>query len=786
MGDRMMQRTKEYRQKRDFSRTPEPAGDGPAEHPVGALRFVVQKHDATRLHFDLRLELDGVFKSWAVTNQPTSVVGSRRLAVQVEDHPLEYGSFEGEIPEGEYGAGSVVIWDSGTWRPEGDAARGLRDGKLNFSLDGSILQGRWTLVRFGQRSTRTARKDNWLLIKRHEATRSRRVAGGVKRRMANVEEPQLATLVASVPTASDWWFEPKLDGYRLLARIDGDHVRLATRNGNDWTDRFPQISAALRALPCRRALLDGEVVVFDTEGVSRFQRLQAALKDRRGEMVYVVFDLLHLDEWELRDAPLSARKAALRELLSGVKTPLRYGDHLESGGDAMFRAACELGLEGIIAKRANAPYRPGRTASWLKIKCMQEQEFVIVGYTEPNGARHGFGALLLATRDQAGGPLRFAGRVGSGFDRGTLHSLYKQLTARETARSAVTGVNRRNSGSDVHWVKPELVAVVSFTGWTDDQHLRHPVFQGLREDKAAKDVLIERPAVISEPVGASKPVRLTNPGKLLFTDPPITKRDLAAYWKEVAPLTLPYLMERPLSLLRCPDGIAQCFYQKHIGGSAPENIPTVAIDDEDEPYAVVDGANALRALVQWGAIELHPWGSRATDLDRPDTLVFDLDPSPELPWPAVVDGAAELKARIEALGLIPFAKLTGGKGIHLVVPVQAGPDWKSVKAFARALATELARAEPAHFTVSISKSQRTGKIFIDYLRNDRESTAIAPYSPRARVGAPIAAPVDWSELLEARTAQPVITLETYGSVIRSHKRRHPWAEYEEARRSLTE
>ncbi|HRA47198.1 MAG TPA: DNA ligase D [Thermomicrobiales bacterium] len=776
----------EYRQKRDFTKTPEPAGGGKAAAPVGALRFVVQRHDASTLHFDFRLEFEGILKSWAIPKQPNGKVGSRRLAVQVEDHPLEYGQFEGEIPEGNYGAGSVTIWDSGIWTPEGNPAQGFREGKINFVLAGSVLQGRWTLVRFGQRSLKSARQDNWLLIKRHDTAPAPRTAGAVKHPMGSMETPQLATLVTTVPVGSDWWFEPKLDGYRLLARIDDGHVQLLTRNGNDWTARFEEIAKALQTLPCKKAMLDGEVVVFDANGISNFQRLQNALSEHRATMQYVLFDLLYLDEWDLRPAPLSERKSLLQQLLAASTDPLRYGDHFAGDGASVFSNACDLGLEGVIAKQVDAAYVSGRSGSWLKLKCLHEQEFVIVGYTDPQGARQGFGALLLATRDDADAPLRYVGRVGTGFDRPTLQSLWKQLTDLERSETAVSGLTAKSTRGEVHWVLPKLVAQVSFAGWTNDHRIRHAVFRGLREDKKAEDVVAEKPEEKPVPTKRARDVRLTNPDKILFEDPPITKRALADYWKKVGPLALPYISQRPLTLLRCPDGIEHCFVQKHIGANAPGGIEKVDVDQGAEPYAVVDHEGGFVGLVQWGVIEVHTWGSREAHLDQPDILVFDLDPADDLPWSAVIDAAEEMKSRLEALGLVPFAKLTGGKGLHIVVPVVPGPDWEAVKIFTRAVATELVKAEPDHFTVSMSKAKRPGKIFIDYLRNDREATAIASYSPRARDGAPLAIPISWPDLYADRKSRPISTLADFAGVVRRHKRKHPWHDFEASRRTLTD
>jgi bifunctional non-homologous end joining protein LigD len=503
-------------------------------------------------------------------------------------------------------------------------------------------------------------------------------------------------------------------------------------------------------------------------------------------MHYVVFDLLHLDDWDLCPAPFRSRKWLLRQLVSGLSDPVRYGEHIEGDGDDVLANACDLGLEGIIAKRPDAPYTEGRTRTWLKLKCSREQDLVIVGFTDPKGARAGFGALLLATRDGAKAPLRYVGRVGTGFNRDALQSLGKVLRAREQPEPAVPGLTRNIAGAGVHWVAPELVAQVSFAGWTNDRQIRHAVFHSLREDRDAGKVTTD--GYVEEAAAIPKPgrVRLSNPDKLLFSDPPITKRELAEYWTQVAETALPFVGERPLTLLRCPDGIEECFYQKHIGSTAPSAIARVSVDEGEQPYAMVQGDKAFAALVQWGVIELHTWGARAGHLDQPDTLIFDLDPAEDLPWSAVVDAAEELKERIEALGLVPFAKLSGGKGLHLVIPVIPGPDWEAVKVFTRALAREMTRAEPGRFTVSMAKAKRTGKIFIDYLRNERESTAVAPYSPRARAGAPIAVPISWSDVLSERRTQPVVSLEDFGPTLRSHKRAHPWRAFEVSRRSLTD
>ncbi|CAN5575989.1 DNA ligase D [soil metagenome] len=801
----IMSDLEKYHRRRDFNRTPEPRGHHKRTSPE-QLKFVVQKHHAQRLHFDLRLEHSGVLKSWAVPREPSVAPGSRRLAVQTEDHPIAYAEFEGEIPEGEYGAGSMLIWDRGYWTSETDPESGLAEGKLDFLMHGEKLQGRWTLVRTGQKSDRRDQQDNWLLIKRTDRTRrsgSRNdgattpesdvlelypgeLRGAVRAQLPLRPAPQLATLATEAPSGDGWLNEPKLDGYRLICRIDNQHVTLFTRNGNDWTDRFPGIVDRARRLPCNAAVLDGEAVIYDASGVTNFQRLQSAIRDRDQGIVLVVFDVLHLDGWNLQDVPLSSRKPLLQRLLSTAPDSFRFGDYVVGQGPAFFRQACKMGLEGVIAKRALGAYREGRSQSWLKLKCLQRQEFVIVGFTEPSGSRSGFGALLLGVSERHGEPFRYAGKVGTGFDETTLRSVHDRLIELEQTDSPIEGLTSKDAGGGVHWVRPALVAEVSFTSWTAEGRLRHASFHGLREDKPVDEVIKECPLPAGTSPYRRRPVKLTNPGKVLFPEEGITKQQLANYWKSVAPVALPHIADRPLSLLRCPEGIeAQCFYQKHIGAGVPDVVPRVAVEDDGDPYAMADDEKALIGLTQIGAIELHVWGSRESHLDEPDIIVFDLDPSEELPWTAVVDAAADLRSRLETLGLVAFARLTGGKGLHIVVPVVPGPDWRSVKHFSRTVAREMARDEPNRFTTSMSKSRRTGKIFVDYLRNDRGSTAIASYSPRARTGAPVALPIEWSELRGDQELPPKFGVLQVPEIIQRRKR-DPWKDFEAARRSLTE
>jgi bifunctional non-homologous end joining protein LigD len=734
----------------------------------------------------------------------------RRLAVQTEDHPLDYGGFEGEIPAGEYGAGSVVIWDRGHWQPLGDANEGLKQGKLDFELEGRRLKGRFTLVRMAERGKRKPSKHNWLLLKRHDLSPTRRktATSRVRARAAldpsettearrgelpERPTPQLATSVTRPPAGAGWLFEPKLDGYRVLCRIEDGNVTVLTRRGNDWTSRFAAIAEAAGTLPCRTALIDGEAVVFGPHGVTSFQRLQNALKASDSQIVLVAFDLLHLDGWDLKRAPLVERKALLQRLLDGAPAALRYGTHVTDQGSKFFAAACKLGLEGVIAKRAGDSYREERTRSWLKIKCLQRQEFVVVGFTEPAGSRTAFGALLVATRDSPRSPLRYAGKVGTGFDERSLQALHARLRPLERRTMPVDRGSARGVTRGVHWVEPELVAEISYTEWTSDRRLRHPVFIGLREDKLAADVVEERamptPKSQQEPAvapTANRRVRLTHPDKILFPDPGITKRQLAEYWQEVADVALPIIARRPLTLFRCPDGYgAQCFYQKHVGAGVPAVVPRVGVTPGEDPYAAIDDAASLVALVQIGVLELHVWGSRAENIDQPDIIVFDLDPAPDVPWNEVANAALDVKNRLANLGLNAFAKLTGGKGLHVVVPVKPGPTWPAVKKFTRAFVNEMVRDEPKRFVSSMSKTKRVGKIFVDYLRNDAEATAIAAYSPRARPGAPIALPIEWNELAPDAQQAPRFGLLDVPGLIRKRKR-DPWAGFERARRSLVD
>jgi len=776
-----------YRQKRDFSKTKEPSGK--AQHKQGH-RYVIQKHDASRLHYDFRLELGGVLLSWAVPKGPTLDPKVKRLAVQTEDHPLEYGNFEGNIPEGEYGGGTVMVWDRGTWEPEGDGQRAYEKGHLSFQLHGEKLTGGWHLVktqRAGQKQSTwllfkakdEAAKpgDSSLLEKRGNSALTGRnlkaiAAGkpmkpksrkttksngvGVRAAIPQLIEPELATLVSKTPEGNDFIHEVKFDGYRVIAYLDAGQVRLVTRGGEDWTARMPSLHAALGKLKAESAILDGEFVALNEHGVSDFQMLQNAFSGAsQAPLVYYAFDLLFLDREDLRALPLVERKEKLQNLLSKLPksaSALRYSDHTRGGGARFFAEAAKLGLEGVVSKRADAPYRSGRGKDWQKSKSLARQEFVIVGFSEPNGGRSHLGALLLGVRRAK--QIVYSGKVGTGFSERSLKDLYARLKPLEIEKPKLENAPRGAHARGVHWVAPELVAEIAYTAITHDGLLRHPIFKGLREDKAAREVVLERPVsprARGEKLAsytASK-TTLSHPDKILFPELGLTKRELADYYELVSELMLPHVVDRPLTLLRCPEGRQkQCFFQKHPGESLAQGLTRVQVPSSDgqSEYAAVADARGLSALVQMGALEVHVWGALASDAEHPDRLVFDLDPAPDVSFQATIAGAHELRELLEELGLKSWLKTTGGKGLHVTVPIVPRADWDEVKKFCRAVAEELTRRQPERYVATMSKAKRKGKIFVDYLRNGRGATFIAPYSPRAREGATVAMPVEWQDL----------------------------------------
>jgi bifunctional non-homologous end joining protein LigD len=814
---------REYQRKRDFERTPEPRGKVKARKSGAGGRFVIQKHAATRLHYDFRLELDGVLKSWAVPKGPSLDPKERRLAVEVEDHPLEYGSFEGVIPKGEYGGGTVVLWDDGRWKPDGDAHAGLREGKLKFELRGEKLQGHWMLVRIHEKAgeSRDGGKPNWLLIKendpearplaegdvleeRPESVSSGRTLEEVadqrdrvwsskkkekkgkktrKGEALEIPAPQLATLVTEPPQGEGWFHEMKLDGYRILAHWDGEEARLVTRNGLDWTARFPSVAQALGKLD-RPALLDGEVVALTPEGIPSFQALQNVLQAdhklrKASTLVYYVFDLLYLDEEDWRSKPLRERKEALADLLPDSAV-LKFSDHLEGRGEEFFRSACKMGLEGVISKRAASRYHSGRNRDWLKIKCSRRQEAIVGGFTEPSGTRSDLGALLLGVMEN--GKLRYAGKVGTGFNAATLRELRGRLDRLERKTSPFDPAPRRAEvGGKAHWVEPKLVAEVRFAEWTEDGRMRQAAFQGLREDKSSREVSREVAAAPPPPKSSSEApsgITLTHPDRVLYPEQGITKLDLARYYEAVAEWILPHVAGRPLTLVRCPEGQAkQCFYQKHPLQQAKPPLHTVPIREDDggeEPYLYIEDLPGLITVVQLGVLELHPWGSRVKDVEKPDRLIFDLDPDPKIPWAKLVAAAREVHDGLQELGLESWVKTTGGKGLHVCVPLTGDLTWDDLRAFARAFAEVMVQRSPERYLSKASKAARAGKIFVDWLRNGRGATAVAAYSTRAREGATVATPLTWDELGRAKPAK--FTVETIPQRLKKLKS-DPWEEF---------
>lgn len=859
--DPRMAKLAAYVAKRNFDRTPEPAGDGAA--PAGSS-FVVQKHDATRLHYDLRLELDGVMLSWAVTRGPSLVPGEKRLAVHVEDHPIAYNTFEGTIPKGQYGGGTVLIWDRGTWEPEGDARKAMSKGHLDFRLAGEKLHGRFHLVRLKPRPRE--KQEAWLLIKSDDefargaddpdilaelplsvvsgrgleeiagdqtgavwnsnrgsaaeerATKRRKpkagaalepapeserpiekraparvrapsrkasepvdapaeadpnglpspdgatlAAGGTKAPMPQAMEPCLATLVDAAPRGPNWIHEIKWDGYRIMALKAGRRTQILTRRGHDWTARFPGIADAVASLPAAKVIIDGEAVIEDGNGIPSFSALQNALSDEHGRIarnaLFYAFDLLYLDGFDLRDLPLDERKARLSALVSATKgATLRFSEHIESDGDAMVKSACQLGLEGVISKRRDRPYRSGRGNDWVKIKCTNRQEFVVLGFVPSTVNARAVGSLVLGYNED--GELKHAGRAGTGFTADTARQLGKGL---EPKRRKTSPVKARLSAEDrrgVVWVEPELVAEVEFRGWTADRHLRHAAFKGLREDKTPSEIVRETP--VGEPAPAVKPpparsrngaavagVALTHPDRVLW-DEGFTKLDLAGFYEGIADWILPQVRGRPLSLFRCPSGAEKgCFFQKHAWAGLGTDIRRQLVQDEDgeeEEVLFIEGIGGLVSLVQASVLEIHPWGSRMTDVERPDRVTIDLDPGPNVGWADIAAAAVDVRERLKAVKLEAFLKTTGGKGLHVVVPLTPRAGWAEVKGFAHSLSLAMEADAPDRYVAKASKQARRGVIYVDYLRNGRGATAVAAYSTRARPGAPVSTPITWSEL----------------------------------------
>ncbi|HXH76141.1 MAG TPA: DNA ligase D [Bacteriovoracaceae bacterium] len=754
----MANKLKEYNRKRDFTKTQEPSGKE-VKSKKKKLVFVVQEHHASHLHYDFRLELDGVLKSWAVPKGPSLDPADKRLAVQTEDHPMGYEKFHGTIPKGEYGGGEVFIWDNGTWEPvDKDPSAAIEKGRLEFKVKGKKLNGKFILIRTNYKGSQT--KKNWLLIKRHDEAQIPEKKVKAKLKVSGQDPwpgfvpPQLPRLVTSPPEDETGWIhEMKHDGYRMQCHIRKGIAHLYTRNGLDWSNSFPFILEGMGGLHVEDAIIDGEIVALNEKGASDFQKLQNSLKAKNDKQLrFYAFDLLYLNGRDLRPLLLLERKGFLEGILKKSSKLLVYSEHFTEQGKDFYKVSCEHQLEGIISKMADSPYRSGRNDLWMKAKCGARQEFVIGGWSDPKGGRTGIGSLLLGVYE--GNELRYAGRVGTGFDNKTLRELKKMLTplSSETTHFDINSPK----GKDIHWVQPEKVCEVSFANWTEEGILRAPVFQGLREDKPAPEILHEKPKEIKKAAKDKKRKEISSPEKVLFKAEGITKKQVADFYQAIAPHMLPYLKERPLSLVRCPHGSeGHCFFQKHFVGNVPDALHTFPVTEEkgEGIYISIDSVDGLLELVQLNAFEIHAWNCHKDDYMRPDQIVMDFDPGPGVEWEQVVNGAFELKEMLEDLGLKSFVKMTGGKGLHVHVPIAPLYDWDQIKSFTQSLAMELVSRHPELYTANMAKKLRTNKIFVDYLRNGYGATAVVPYSLRARPTSAIALPVDWKELRKIKGPQ---------------------------------
>ncbi|MGI4839346.1 MAG: DNA ligase D [Janthinobacterium lividum] len=909
----------DYNQKRNFDATPEPAGS--ARRSKGkkgghALQFCIQKHDASHLHYDFRLELDGTMKSWAVPKGPSLDPKAKRLAVHVEDHPLDYATFEGHIPEGHYGAGDVIVWDRGVWIPEGDPQQAYAKGKLKFSLQGEKLGGLWNLVR----THMPGRKQQWFLIKHQDEqarslddydvliaepdsvlsdrtlvpkergkgkrtaakpdahdtdkssakassnatsstrtrtakapkapkaqsvpqapepdtaakpiatpsapprrSRSGKLEGARKAPLPTSLKPQLATLVDSAPAGGDWRYEIKFDGYRVLARIEGDEVRLFTRNGHDWTAKMAHQAQALAELGLSSGWLDGEMVVANEHGVPDFQALQNAFESERSEqIVYYLFDAPYLNGMDLTEVPVEQRRAALKKLLkTHTSDTLRFSDDFDEGAASLLDSACQMQMEGLIGKRVGSAYRSRRSQDWIKLKCKHRQEFVVVGYTEPKGSRSGFGALLLGLHDQDSGELRYAGKVGTGFSEATLRSILQRLEPLERRTKAVANPPTGADARGVHWLEPSLLAEVAYAEMTRDGVVRHSVFHGLRDDKPARDITAETPA--AEPVAAASAreasessertqrsghsplphksgsrkgksskgkadsshlVRITHPDRIIDASSGTTKQQLAEYYASVAPWLLPQLKDRPVALVRAPDGISgELFFQKNAGQLAIDELQHYDKADAGQACMVINSPKALIGAIQMGTVELHTWNATSADFAHPDRFVLDLDPDPALPWKAMVEATQLTLTVLDELGLTSFLKTSGGKGIHIVVPLKPQADWDSVKDFSHAIVNHIAKLVPERFSAVSGPKNRVGKIFIDYLRNGLGATTACAYAARAREGLPVSVPIERDEVAQLKGASEWNIHNLHERL--AELRDDPWADFDKCRQRIT-
>ncbi|MBY5426643.1 DNA ligase D (plasmid) [Rhizobium johnstonii] len=859
-----------YRSKRDFKKTEEPSGEKRLARS-NRRRFVIQKHDATRLHYDLRLELDGVFKSWAVTKGPSLDPHDKRLAVEVEDHPLDYGDFEGTIPKGQYGGGTVMLWDRGYWEPEGKKSpeQALAKGDFKFTLEGKRLHGSFVLVRM-RNDRNGGNRTNWLLIKHHDEfsvenngeaileendtsvasgrtmemiaagkgrkpkpfmveggdvqadavwdsndglaaeERKEGAGGGPKSKPATKVDlpdfiaPQLCQTLERPPAGTGWIHEIKFDGYRIQMRVLDGEATLKTRKGLDWTAKYLEIAEAASTLP--DSIIDGEICALDDHGVPDFAALQAALSEgKTGELVYFAFDLLYEGGEDVRSLPLIERKARLQSLLSdaGSDPRIRFVEHFDTGGDAVLRSACKLSLEGIVSKEADAPYQSGRTESWAKSKCRSGHEVVIGAYAKTNGK---FRSLLVGVYH--GDHFVYVGRVGTGYGAKKVETLLPKLKALETAKSPFTGIGAPKKEAEVTWLKPELVAEIEFAGWTADGIVRQAAFKGLRDDKPAKEVKADRPAKpaqtdVPQPVVEAKarPIRrksakaevmgvlISNPDKPLWPNAndgkPVTKEELARYYEAVGSWLIEHIKGRPCSIIRAPDGIGgEQFFQRHAMLGTSNLLELVKVFGDKKPYLQIDRVEGLAAVAQIGAVELHPWNCGPHQPEVPGRLVFDLDPGPDVPFSAVVSAAREMRDRLDALGLIGFCKTTGGKGLHVVTPLAINKrkplSWAEAKSFAHDVCQQMARDNPDLYLIKMTKSLRNGRIFLDYLRNDRMATAVAPLSPRARPGATVSMPLTWTQV-KSDLDPKRFTIRTVPALL---SKSSAWEDYNDGKRPL--
>lgn len=839
----------DYNRMRDFSATSEPAATkhpGKTNAKDHALQFCIQKHDASRLHYDFRLELDGALKSWAVPKGPSLDPKVKRLAVHVEDHPLDYATFEGSIPQGHYGAGDVIVWDRGVWIPQEDPAKAYAKGKLKFELQGEKLGGLWNLVR----THMPGKQEQWFLIKHQDSAAkpesdydvvaaepdsvlsdrtliakpakastkpvkkpakpaakvpSAPLTGAHKAKLPDQLKPELATLVEKAPEGQ-WSYEIKFDGYRIMARIDHGNIKLFTRNGHDWTHKLPKQAQAVAALNLESAWLDGEMVVADEQGVPDFQALQNAFDSgASANILYYLFDLPYLNGVDLREVPLEERRVALSTVLKVNQDPLlRFSDSFGEAPEALLNSACQMQMEGLIGKRLGSPYVSRRSSDWIKLKCKHRQEFVVVGYTDPKGSRNAFGALLLGLHDRDSGKLCYAGKVGTGFNETTLKRLYEQLKPLQAKKPSVVNPPTGFEAKGVHWVKPILLAEVAFAEMTKEGSVRHAVFHGLRDDKPAEGITEERPKVVKAPAkkqpaatkkSTAQPapsqigldegkVRITHPDRIIDATSGTTKVQLAEYYASVAEWILPELKDRPVALVRAPDGIAgELFFQKNAEHLAIPGITTLDKELTGQPVMIINNAEALIGAVQMSTVELHTWNATADKLDRPDRFVLDLDPDPALPWKSMVEATQLTLSVLDELGLKAFLKTSGGKGIHLVVPLTRKFGWDEVKDFSHAIVSHMAKLLPERFSAVSGPKNRVGRIFIDYLRNGLGATTICAYAVRTREGLPVSVPIFREEVAELRGGNQ-------WNVHTVHERLAevgdaPWADLKKTRQTIT-